>query len=88
MGRAEDSDIVDVAKQIEQYLAKHPHAADSAEGVLHWWLGQQWFEESVDKVQQALDYLVKQGEITKAVTPGGREIYSSVKGSRSPEKKQ
>lgn len=79
MGWHIDEKVTAVAKEIQNYLANHPNAADSADGVMRWWLSQQRFDESILIVQQALEQLVLQGEIDKAVTPGGRTVYSNTK---------
>lgn len=65
-----------MAKEIESYLTRHPNAADSAEGVMRWWLSQQRYEETIQLVQKALELLVAQGHIEKSVTPGGKAVYS------------
>jgi hypothetical protein len=87
MDRRSDERVLAVAKEIQNYLENHPNAADSADGVMRWWLSQQRLEESLQIVQQALEALVSQGEIDKAVTPGGRTVYSSAK-EESMDKKQ
>jgi Fe2+ or Zn2+ uptake regulation protein len=72
-----DEHISMVAKEIKQYLKNHPHAADSAEGVMRWWLSQQRFDETVLTVQEALKYLVNEGELDKSVSSSGMTIYSN-----------
>lgn len=74
-----DKNVLAVAKEIQSYLDKHPNAADSAEGVMRWWLSQQRFEESMQIVQAALELLVSKGNVDRAVTPGGRAVYSNTR---------
>ena len=69
-------DIQLVAKEIEVYLARHPHAADSIEGIIKWWLPQQRYIDAHEKIAKALDYLVAQGVVKKVEIPGS-VLYSS-----------
>lgn len=71
----DDPAILQLAVEIERYLAAHPHAADSADGVLHWWLRRQRYEESMTKIQRALELLVQRGAVTKRVV-GGQVVYA------------
>ena len=71
-------DIQLVAKEIEVYLARHPHAADSIEGIIKWWLPQQRYIDAHEKIAKALDYLVAQGVVKKVEIPGS-VLYSSKK---------
>lgn len=80
-----DKSVLMIAKEIQTYLEKHPHAADSAEGVMRWWLSKQRFEESVQLVQQALELLVREGTVDKLLTPGGRAIYSNLEKNDSEQ---
>lgn len=69
------SDIHLVAKEIEQYLTNHPHAADSIEGIIKWWLPQQRYVDAHDKIARALDYLISRGVVKKIDIPGS-VLYS------------
>jgi hypothetical protein len=80
------NDIQLVAKEIELYLAKHPHAADSIEGIIKWWLSQQRYIDAHEKIAKALDYLVAQG-VVKKVEITGSVLYSS-KESASKEQEE
>lgn len=71
-----DAKVTELAQEIERYLADHPRAADTAEGILGWWLPRQRCNESLTRVQQALDRLEANGAIVKTVLPGGNVIYS------------
>lgn len=64
------NDIHLVAKEIEYYLANHPHAADSIEGIVKWWLPQQRYVDAHDKIAKALEYLIAQGVVKKIDIPG------------------
>lgn len=80
----EDPDVIRVADQIKDYLETRPHAADSLEGVVGWWLRRQQFELARDQAQRALDYLVA-GGIVKATKVGGDTcIYSLAREETQP----
>ena len=63
-----------LAMEIRDYLDAHPNAADSLEGVAKWWLRRQRYEQALEKVRNALDYLVQQGLVTK--TSAIEPVYS------------
>jgi Fe2+ or Zn2+ uptake regulation protein len=76
---ADGSDEVgSIAAEIERYLARHPNAADSADGIHRWWLPPRFGEQSLEAVEAALDLLVERGLMSKTVLEGGRVIYSGV----------
>ena len=65
--------------EIAAYLDSHPDAADSAEGILTWWLARQRYAQTKRNVEQALEYLTEQGLVRiSEERPQGR-IYSSAK---------
>ncbi|NIR30220.1 MAG: hypothetical protein GWN84_13100 [Gammaproteobacteria bacterium] len=70
-----EREIALIAREIRNYLATHPDAVDSLEGVVKWWLTRQRYEESTAKVMRALDYLVQQRLISKRVLADGRMVY-------------
>lgn len=74
-----EQEVVEIARQIERYLVLHPQAADSAEGILRWWLTRQRYEESVGKVLQALEQLLQQGTVCKRVLQDGQVLYTGGK---------
>jgi len=41
-----DSDVLEIADQIEFYLKNYPNAVDTIEGITKWWLLGQEFEVS------------------------------------------
>ncbi|ENO95557.1 hypothetical protein C667_18412 [Thauera phenylacetica B4P] len=60
---------------IEAYLACHPEAADSAEGIARWWLAARGIDTDADTVTQALQRLVEFGTVRVRRTPDGRRLY-------------
>jgi hypothetical protein len=71
------SKVSDVAAVIRRYLANHPNASDSLEGVQRWWLGEGAVDAPDTAVQQALDRLVKKGTVTKKQLPDGTVVYAA-----------
>lgn len=47
------------AVKILRYLAEHPNAADTADGILQWWMLKQSISDEEKVVEQALDSLVE-----------------------------
>jgi hypothetical protein len=68
--------VSETATVIRRYLANHPNASDSLEGVQRWWLGEGAVEASSLIVQQALDVLVKKGAVVAKMLPDGTVVYA------------
>jgi hypothetical protein len=63
-----------VAQWISDYLAEHPDAADTAEGVQRWWLAPRYGEVALEVVVQALEILQRSGLVSiRAIA--GRNVY-------------
>ena len=72
-------DPKEIATRIERYLDAHPHAADSVEGIAHWWLTRQRYEEAVQLVEQALEILVRAGTVAPRRLHDGQMVYERAK---------
>jgi hypothetical protein len=79
MSKFNDSDVQQIADQIECYLKNHPNAADTIEGITKWWLPEQEIEVSSLLVQQALKYLSSKSVVKCNTNLSGNEVYSSNK---------
>jgi hypothetical protein len=79
MSEFNDSNVLEIARQIESYLTSHPNAADTIEGIAMWWLPGKRIEESSLFVQQALDYLDSKSIVKTNVNISGNKVYSSNK---------
>ena len=83
-----DAKLSRVVEAIEAYFARHPDAADSAEGIASWWLAGAGIEARVDEVLGALAILaaylllayVVLPQVVARRMPDGRLIY--VRGPR------
>lgn len=71
-----NAEVDGIARAIERYLAKHPNAADSLEGIRRWWLLRQRYEESAQQVQEALEQLLREGVVSKRVLSDGQVLYA------------
>jgi hypothetical protein len=50
-----------VAESILAYLAEHPQAMDSVEGIAQWWIMRQQIRVNVTKLMQVLGELTERG---------------------------
>ena len=71
----EEQEYSVILKNINDYLATRPNAADTIEGILHWWVQRRQFEVSLKLVHRALEHLVDQGVLSKTSMPGGTIVY-------------
>lgn len=77
MNKLQGSELEDVARAIRRYISSRPNATETVEGVARWWLVRQRYEDSVETVQEALNYLESSGKVTKLQIPGGKVVYCS-----------
>jgi Fe2+ or Zn2+ uptake regulation protein len=64
-----------LSEKILDYLHKHPGAGDTPGGITSWWLDMDTNEPSIEKVNHALEILVKKGLIKKLPFHGGTTLY-------------
>jgi hypothetical protein len=64
-----------VAIKILRYLTEHPNAADTADGVLEWWLLKQSIFDEERVVEKALEGLVEQKLIFQVEAADRRKYY-------------
>jgi hypothetical protein len=69
------SSVRAIAQVVLEYLAAHPQAADTVEGVSAWWLGTSRRGLRVPSVVEALDVLVARGTVRCETTPAGETVY-------------
>ncbi len=65
----------EVAKAILAYLADHPDAQDTLEGIAHWWLLERQISYHLALVQEAVEDLVQQGLILENRSTGSQPGY-------------
>jgi DNA-binding PadR family transcriptional regulator len=76
---AEDDDSAQrlqmLQREILSYLAQHPDAKDTVEGIMHWWLPGGDTGVRTSEVTAALDALVAQGWVTASSVGQGARVY-------------
>lgn len=60
---------------IQRHLAEHPHAADTAEGILASWLPARGFEDAPEHLAAALELLLADGWLRAYRLPDGNVLY-------------
>jgi len=63
----------DLERLLEHYLASHPNAADSVEGVRRWWLADPAIPFAA--VETALEAQVERGLLDVRILPDGTAVY-------------
>jgi hypothetical protein len=64
-----------LAKAVVAYVARHPDARDTSEGIAEWWIRHQRFRYAASDVARVLTFLVARGLLLKDRGPDGREHY-------------
>lgn len=70
-----DDLVQGVTQALLDYLATHPGAADSIEGIRRWWLPAQLAAVRSADVEAALQRLVRAGVLSRRELPDGRVLY-------------
>ena len=68
-------DKTQIAGDVLDYLAAHPEAQDTLEGIIEWWLEEQQIIRQTSKVKDALDDLVARGLIVERKGHDARTFY-------------
>jgi hypothetical protein len=61
----------ELARAVMGYLAEHPQAMDSAQGIAEWWVMRQQVGVEVTAVTKVLQQLVDEGQIEKVDSANG-----------------
>lgn len=64
-----------VSREILKYLAKHPDAQDTLEGICEWWLLKEQAQRGFKRVIDALELLASEGLIVKKTAIDKRIHY-------------
>ncbi len=62
--------------EIRLYLAAHPDAADSLEGIRQWWLPEPLTHVPLVGLRQVLERMVRREELRRVRLPDGRDLYA------------
>jgi hypothetical protein len=63
------------ASEILDYLARHPEAQDTLDGILHWWVLDSCVKKWARKVPETVAKLVEQGFLEEKPSPDGKIFY-------------
>jgi hypothetical protein len=63
------------APEILDYLARHPDAQDTIDGILHWWVLDACVRKWTPKIAGAVQQLVEQGFLEEKLSPDGQIFY-------------
>lgn len=72
---AANARLCQLVQAIEAYLAAHPGAADSEQGITDWWLSSVGVYATSGELGPALAKLVARGKVDAHQLPDGRVIY-------------
>ncbi|WEN13744.1 hypothetical protein PY254_10860 [Rhodanobacter sp. AS-Z3] len=72
----EHADCCEVECAVLGYLAQHPDAADTLDGIVSWWLPTQRYEAERQCVEKALEHMVERGQLCRDHLPGGSVLYA------------
>jgi hypothetical protein len=67
-----------LCKAIQRHLMTHPHAADTAAGILSAWLPPHGFEDAADHLDEALEALIAEGWLQAHTLPDGNVLYVAI----------
>jgi len=69
-----------VVEAILDYLARHPHASDTLEGIAEWWVLRREARLEVERVARALDWLTGRGVLEADGNGPGRRYRLAAAG--------
>jgi hypothetical protein len=64
----------DLSNAIREYIAAHPHAMDTLEGIAEWWMGASARCADFETLARVLERLVQQG-LLEEIGSGPRKLY-------------
>ncbi|HWM24574.1 MAG TPA: hypothetical protein VNP98_07100 [Chthoniobacterales bacterium] len=70
-----DSSLPSPAPEILEYLAKHPEAQDTIDGILHWWVLDSCIRSWAPKIAETVGQLVQDGFLEQKPSAGGHVFY-------------
>jgi len=70
-----DSSLHSPAPEILDYLARHPDAQDTIDGILHWWVLDTCIRKWAPKIAETVAQLVEQGFLEQSQSSDGKIFY-------------
>ena len=71
----DEAETIALANEVAAYLARHPAAADTEEGILVWWLQRVRTEQSAESLRRALAIQRAEGRIAARDLADGTRVY-------------
>ena len=69
------SSLPSPALEILGYLARHPDAQDTIDGILHWWVLDACIRKWAPKIAETVAQLVNRGFLEERSSAGGQVFY-------------
>jgi hypothetical protein len=63
------------APEILDYLARHPDAQDTIDGILHWWVLDACIRKWAPRIAETVAQLVERGVLEQSQSAGGSVFY-------------
>lgn len=70
-----DTSLQSPALEILDYLARHPDAEDTIDGILHWWVLDACIRKWTPKIAETVTQLVERGFLEERTSAEGRIFY-------------
>jgi hypothetical protein len=67
--------LLSPAPEILDYLARHPEAQDTLDGILHWWVLDSCVKRWAPKIAETVAELVEQGFVEQKRSADGKIFY-------------
>ena len=64
-----------IRREILAYLARHPQAQDTIEGIVEWWLLEQRIVDTTREVEKVLDELAAENVVARRQERDGKVYY-------------
>jgi hypothetical protein len=74
----------ELSEAIRRYLAEHPFAMDTLDGIAEWWVMRDQVRTDVEAVARVLDHLVRNGELEQLGSPDSPRYRLANQPRRSP----
>jgi hypothetical protein len=74
-----------IAREILAYLADHPEAEDTLEGIVQWWLLERRIVYQAHEVKAALDHLVRKGVLLEQRQGDANTLYRVNRGKNGSD---
>jgi hypothetical protein len=70
-----DAQTEAIAQLVARYLAAHPEASDTLDGIARWWLDRQRFDDAKPDVLRALEALERRGVVERRRLANGLTLF-------------